>query len=86
MLKTEIALFVKRARIELEVQAKHLDMLVTMADDDLIEDCLNTGMDILDEMKRASNRYEFLCGHAWQELYNVEQKKKEAENDESVSA
>lgn len=85
MLKTEIALYVKRTKIELANIQRKLDLLETMVEDDILEDCSGVGLDIIFAVENDCKKVGSLASEAWLNLHNTTVKK-EAENNESVSA
>lgn len=84
MLKTEIALYVKRTKIELANIQRKLDLLETMVEDDILEDCSGVGLNIIFSVEGDCKKAGILASEAWLDLNAAT--KKEAENDESVSA
>lgn len=71
MVKTEIALFVKRTNIELTCIQYKLKLLEAMGEDDTLEDCANVGLDILFSIENDYKKAATLANEAWVKLHNA---------------
>lgn len=71
MVKTEIALFVKRTNIELTYIQHKLNLLEAMAEDDTLEDCVNIGLDVIFSIENDYKKAATLANSAWVKLHNA---------------
>lgn len=71
MVKTKIALYIKRARMELEHLEHKLDMLDDMVEDDSLNDCPDVALDLIFSIQNDHNKAYDLANDAWLKLHNA---------------
>lgn len=71
MVKTEMALFIKRTNIELTYIQYKLKLLEAMVEDDTLEDCVNIGLDVVFSIENDYKKASALANEAWVNLHNA---------------
>lgn len=71
MVKTEMALYIKRAQIEIRHLESKLDLLSDMVDGDELDDCADVALDLLVSIQGDYNRAYDLANGAWVKLHNA---------------
>ena len=82
MINTEVCLFVQRTEIELEHIHNKLRVLMALAEDNGIADCIDTAenmvSDVRDTAKNAAMQIDSIGGSLWSRMYNLEQEQEKA--------
>ena len=82
MINTEVCLFVKRTEIELEHIHNKLRVLMALAEDDGIADCIDTAENMVNDVrntaKDAAKQIDSIGGSLWSRMYNLEQEQEKA--------
>lgn len=82
MINTEVCLFVKRTEIELEHIHNKLRVLMALAEDNGIADCIDTAENMVDDVrstaKNAAGQIDSIGGSLWSRMYNLEQEQEKA--------
>ena len=82
MINTEVCLFVKRTEIELEHIHNKLRVLMALAEDNGIADCIDTAenmvSDVRDTAKNAAGQIDSIGGSLWSRMYHLEQEQEKA--------
>ena len=82
MINTEVCLFVKRTEIELEYIHNKLRVLMALAEDNGIADCIDTAENMVDDVrntaKNAAEQINSIGGSLWSRMYNLEQEQEKA--------
>lgn len=82
MINTEVCLFVKRTEIELEHIHNKLRVLMALAEDDGIADCIDTAENIVNDVrntaKDAAVQIDSIGGSLWSRMYHLEQEQEKA--------
>lgn len=71
MVKTEIAFYIKRAKIELQYLERKLNLLDNMVEDDILEDCADAALDLIISIQGDHNKAYDLANNAWLKLHNA---------------
>lgn len=82
MINTEVCLFVKRTEIELEHIHNKLRVLMALAEDDGIADCIDTAENMVNDVrntaKDAAKQIDSIGGNLWSRMYHLEQEQEKA--------
>ena len=82
MINTEVCLFVKRTEIELEHIHNKLRVLMALAEDDGIADCIDTAENMVNDVrntaKGAAGQIDSIGGSLWSRMYHLEQEQEKA--------
>ena len=82
MINTEVCLFVKRTEIELEHIHNKLRVLMALAEDDGIADCIDTAENMVNDVcntaKDAAGQIDSIGGSLWSRMYHLEQEQEKA--------
>lgn len=82
MINTEVCLFVKRTEIELEHIHNKLRVLMALAEDDGIADCIDTAENMVNDVrntaKNAAGQIDSIGGSLWSRMYHLEQEQEKA--------
>ena len=82
MINTEVCLFVKRTEIELEHIHNKLRVLMALAEDDGIADCIDTAenmvSDVRNTAKDAAGQIDSIGGSLWSRMYHLEEEQEKA--------
>ena len=82
MINTEVCLFVKRTEIELEHIHNKLRVLMALAEDDGIADCIDTAENMVNDVrstaKDAAEQIDSIGGSLWSRMYHLEQEQEKA--------
>lgn len=82
MINTEVCLFVKRTEIELEHIHNKLRVLMALAEDDGIADCIDTAENMVNDVrntaKDAAGQIDSIGGSLWSRMYHIEQEQEKA--------
>ena len=82
MINTEVCLFVKRTEIELEHIHNKLRVLMALAEDDGIADCIDTAENMVNDVrntaKDAAKQIDSIGGSLWSRMYHLEQEQEKA--------
>lgn len=82
MINTEVCLFVKRTEIELEHIHNKLRVLMALAEDNGIADCIDTAENMVNDVrntaKDAAKQIDSIGGSLWSRMYHLEQEQEKA--------
>lgn len=82
MINTEVCLFVKRTEIELEHIHNKLRVLMALAEDNGIADCIDTAENMVNDVrntaKDAAKQIDSIGGSLWSRMYHLEQEQGKA--------
>ena len=82
MINTEVCLFVKRTEIELEHIHNKLRVLMALAEDNGIADCIDTAENMVNDVrnaaKGAAGQIDSIGGSLWSRMYHLEQEQEKA--------
>lgn len=82
MINTEVCLFVKRTEIELEHIHNKLRVLMALAEDNGIADCIDTAENMVNDVrntaKDAAGKIDSIGGSLWSRMYHLEQEQEKA--------
>lgn len=82
MINTEVCLFVKRTEIELEHIHNKLRVLMALAEDNGIADCIDTAENMVNDVrntaKDAAGQIDSIGGSLWSRMYHLEQEQEKA--------
>ena len=82
MINTEVCLFVKRTEIELEHIHDKLRVLMALAEDNGIADCIDTAENMVNDVrntaKDAAGKIDSIGGSLWFRMYHLEQEQEKA--------
>ena len=82
MINTEVCLIVKRTEIELEHINNKLRVLMALAEDDGIADCIDTAENMVNDVrntaKGAAGQIDSIGGSLWSRMYHLEQEQEKA--------
>lgn len=82
MINTEVCLFVKRTETELEHIHNKLRVLMALAEDNGIADCIDTAENMVNDVrntaKDAAKQIDSIGGSLWSRMYHLEQEQGKA--------
>ena len=82
MINTEVCLFVKRTEIELEHIHNKLRVLMALAEDNGIADCIDTAENMVNDVrntaKDAAKQIDSIGGSLWSRMYHLEEELEKA--------
>lgn len=90
MINTEVCLFVKRTEIELEHIHNKLRVLMALAEDNGIADCIDTAENMVNDVRNtataAAAQIDSIGRDLWLKLYALKQEQKKAAEAEAAKA
>ena len=82
MINTELSLFLARSEIELNHVHEKLRLLLLLADEDAVEDCIDTAENMVNDVrntaKDAAKQIDSIGGNLWTRMYYLEQEQEKA--------